>query len=162
MYVTCESLVICTFIFLHTVMQFQVLERLSVALFVLPFYNSKAKRGNTNYLVIYVFFFRQLHCTRVTIHKNLFLSYILYGLLWLLFSFLVTPEVAMENSVNWNHSNVEGEMTLTPNTEIIKYSNFVNQIWYRLYRLAGKKNTSKICFSRWSWIVTVTLWSDWL
>ncbi len=47
---------------------------------------------------------RQLHCDRVTIHKNLFTSYILNGLSWILYYTLAAmdPHVVDSNPVSSN------------------------------------------------------------
>lgn len=50
--------------------------------------------------------FRQLDCARVSIHKNLFLTYILNGIVWIIeYKAIVTEgQVLLENPVRFFHS----------------------------------------------------------
>ena len=54
-------------------------------------------------------YFRQLRCDRITIHKNLFLSYVLTGVSWILYYIFVAldGDVLIDNPVSTCHKNSE-------------------------------------------------------
>lgn len=91
------------------------------------------------FLVISLFifcYFRQLHCTRITIHKHLFVSFIIHNLVWIIHDNVIpsSPEVLKENAVRKPESPFHTTVRVTSNMFVEQIFVILKSISYAIRR----------------------------